>query len=243
VLFLAGSLRWQLWSDLLESVRTGETAAERLFASNIFEYYAAHPAEQALMSEFMQAGSDLATRAIIAAYDFSQFNILMDVGGGTGELLGSVLATNPSLRGILLDRPAVLAKAPAVLEQHGVVDRCAVRAGDFFEGVPSGADGLMLKNVVHDWDDNKTISLLARCREAMAKGGKLLVIDRLMPARAEAGMSVDPFLLDLEMLVGAGGCERTEAEFRVLLSKAGLALTTITPTEALGFAIIEARLE
>ena len=88
VLFLAGPFRWQLWSDLLESVRTGETATQRLFSCDIFEYYATHPAEQAIMSENMRASSDLATRAIITSYDFSQFSLLIDIGGGTGELLG-----------------------------------------------------------------------------------------------------------------------------------------------------------
>jgi hypothetical protein len=242
VLFLAGPFRWQLWSDLLESVRTGEAATQRLFGCDIFEYYATHPTEQAIMSENMRASSDLATRAIVASCDFSRFSMLIDIGGGTGELLGSVLAANPQLHGILLDRPAVVAQAHAVLEQHGVADRCTVQAGDFFEAVPRGADALMLKNVLHDWNDLKAIDILIRCREAMSRNARLLVIDRLMPPRAEAGAQIDPFLIDLDMLVGAGGCERTEAEFGTLLSRAGLALTTITPTRALGLAIIEGRL-
>jgi hypothetical protein len=153
-----------------------------------------------------------------------------------------VLAANPKLHGILFDRPAVVARAPAVLGQHGVTDRCTVKAGDFFEGLPSGANALVLKNVLHDWDDKRALDILIRCREAMNGNGRLLVIDRLMPTRAEAGTPVDPFLMDLDMLVGAGGCERTEAEFRTLLSKAGLALTAVTPTGALGLAIVEGQL-
>jgi hypothetical protein len=235
-------LRWQLWSGLLESVRTGETAAERLFGCGIFEYYAAHPAEEALMSGSMRATTSLAARAILAAFDFSRFGTVMDVGGGTGELISSILAAHPCLRGILYDRPPMVATAQPVLEQHAVADRCVCLPGDFFNQVPRGADAIMLKHIVHDWDDGRAVSLLTCCRRAMPDEGSLLVIEHPMPERVESGTAVDPFLLDLEMLVGAGGCERTENEFRALLSSAGLALVSVTPTAASALAIIEARL-
>lgn len=241
VRFLAGTIRWQLWSDLLESVRTGETATERLFGCGIFDYYAAHPAEEALMNENMRAHTCLAAQAILAAFDFSHFNVVMDVGGGTGQLISSILVAHPHLRGVLFDRPSVVASARPVLEQHAVADRCACSAGDFFTEVPRGADAIMLKYIVHDWDDARAVSLLTGCRAAMPKGGRLLLIEHLMPQRAERGIPVDPFLLDLEMLVGAGGCERTESEFRALLSAAGLALVSVTPTNMSALSIIEAR--
>jgi hypothetical protein len=240
-LFLTGPLRWQLWSDLLESVRTGEPATERLFGCNIFDYYSSHPADEAIMNEAMRANTDLVSRAVVTAFNFSRFRTVMDIGGGTGDLIGSILAAHPQLQGILVDRSQVVAAARPVLEQHGVSDRCVCIPGDFFNAVPPGADVIMLKNVVHDWDDARALRLLACCREGMPEDGTLLIIERVLPERAEGGMPVDPFLADLEMMVGAGGRERTEDEYRALLSVTGLTLVSVTPA-AYAFSLIEARL-
>ncbi len=239
VLFLAGPARWQLWSDLLRSVRTGKPAVEHAPGRTMFDEYADRPAEAAVMNDAMKAFTELVSHAVLSAYDFSRFGTLMDVGGGTGEMIASVLAATPALRGVLLDLLHVVANAQPVLERHGVADRCVCLAGDFFAEVPRGADAIMLKQVIHDWNDAEAIALLGRCREAMPQGGTLLILDRVMPEHASPGAPTDAFLLDLEMLVGPGGRERTEDEFRRILAASGLALVSVTRT-ASAVSIIEA---
>jgi hypothetical protein len=239
VLFLAGPQRWEIWSGLMRSLRTGAPAIDRPPGQTIFGHYASNPADTAIANDAMRAFTVLQARAVLAAFDFSRFGTLMDVGGGTGEMLGSVLAATPSLRGMLFDLPHVVAGAGPVLERHGVADRCMCTQGDFFEAVPSGADAILLKQVVHDWEDDRAIALLEQCRQALPAEGSLLILERVMPEHAAPGL-MEPFLLDLEMLVGPGGRERTQAEFRTLLAAAGLTITRITPT-ASPVSVIEAR--
>lgn len=239
VLFLCGPMRWELWSGVLRSVRTGRPAIDYGPGRTMFNDYADHPAEAAVMNDAMRAFTELVADAVLAAFDFSQFTMLMDVGGGTGEMIGSVLAATPALHGILFDLPHVITSAEPVLQRHGVVDRCVCSPGDFFDSVPAGADAIMLKQVIHDWDDPQAVAVLTRCREAMPQQGSLLILDRLMPERAERGMAAESFLLDLEMLIGPGGRERTESEFSAILSQAGLTLASVHPT-ASPVSIIEA---
>ena len=239
-MFLAGPMRWEMWSNLLRCIRTGAPAIERLPGQTIFNTYADdQPAEFAIANEAMRAFTVLHSGAILDAFDFSRFQTLMDVGGGTGEMLGGILAATPSLRGTLVDLPDVIAGAPAVLDRHGVADRCTLAPADFFVGIPAGADAILLKQVVHDWDDGDAVTLLTRCQQAMPADGVLLIVERVMPEKAEPGAAMYSFLLDLEMLVGPGGRERTEAEFRALLAASGLTLTGVTPT-ASAVSVIEA---
>ncbi len=241
ILFLAGDLRWQLWSDMLESVRTGRAAVERIFGKNAFERHAENAEEAELFNQAMAAFSAALSSPVIAAYDFSSFQSIADIGGGTGRLLADILAANPKAQGVLFDLPNVLAAAPPLLEASGVAGRCELVAGDFFAGVPAGADAYLLKHVLHDWDDARATAILANCRRAMAPAARLLIVERVMPERAEAGRAVEAYLLDLEMLViTPGGRERTEAEFGALLSAAGLAITRIVPTTS-PVSVIEAR--
>lgn len=239
VLFLAGPQRWEIWSGLMRSLRTGAPAIDRPAGQTIFGHYAANPADTAIANDAMRAFTVLQARAVLVAFDFSRFGTLMDVGGGTGEMIGTVLAATPSLRGMLFDLPHVVAGAGPVLERHGVADRCKAVPGDFFEAVPVGADAILLKQVVHDWDDDRAIALLEQCRRALPAGGTLLILERVMPEHAAPGL-MEPFLLDLEMLVGPGGRERTEAEYHTLLAATGLKITGITPT-ASPVSVIEAR--
>ena len=168
---------------------------------------------------------------------------MVDVGGGTGRLLGDILAAHPALTGLLFDLPNVVAGAPAVLAKAGVTDRCEVVSGSFFDAVPSGGDTYVLKNVLHDWDDPRTTTILSHTRAAMQACGTLLILERVMPERAEVGQAVEAYLLDLEMLVVTlGGRERSEAEFRALLKATGFSLTRVVPT-ATPVSVIEARAE
>ncbi len=231
VLFAVGDVRWRCWSDLLGVVRAGGGGAEKTLGMSLFDFYAAHPEESEIHDQAMRAISAAQVAAIVGGFDFSQAGVVVDVGGGTGELLAAVLAANPSLRGILFDLPHVVSHARTVFTDNGVIDRAQTAGGSFFDGVPSGGNTYMLKTVIHDWDDARARAILANCRRAMTAGGKLLIIERQLPEMGEPVQAAEPFLLDLEMLVMApGGRERTRSEFARLLSDAQFKLARIVPT-------------
>jgi SAM-dependent methyltransferase len=241
VLFTAGNVTWQLWADFLESVRTGHAVVERTFGKTIFERHAENREESALFGQAMAAFSAALSQPLIAAYDFSSFKCIADIGGGTGRLLADILAANPKVRGILFDLPDVSTAAPPLLKASGVAGRCKLVAGNFFEGVPAGADAYLLKHVLHDWDDARATEIISNCRKAMARSATLLIVERVLPERAEQARSAEAYLVDLEMLVNTpGGRERTEGEFRTILSAAGFATTRVMPTTT-PVNVIEAR--
>src|SRR5580693_4001836 len=153
VLFTAGDMRWQLWLDLLECVRTGQAAVERTFGKTLFERNAQNAEESELFNEAMVSYSAALSAPILAAYDFGSFGRIADIGGGTGRLLANILAANPNARGVLFDLPHVIAAAPPLLAASGVAERCEVVAGSFFDRVPDGVDAYVLRAVIHDWDD------------------------------------------------------------------------------------------
>ena len=231
VLFVAGKMRWELWSDFLECVRTGQAAVERAFGKTIFERNAESPEEATLFNEAMASHSAALSAPLMAAYDFASFGRLADIGGGTGRLIADILAANHSMRGTLFDLPNVVAGAPALLQASGVKARCEVVGGSFFDGVPPGADAYLLRAILHDWDDERSITILKSVRKATAKDAVLLIVERVLPEKAEAGNAVDSYLLDLEMLVNTpGGRERSESEFREILNAAGFGPLRLIPT-------------
>ena len=231
VLFSVGEVRWRCWSDLLGTVRAGGGGTERTLGMSLFDFYAAHPEESQIHDQSMRATSAAQVAAIVGAFDFSQVGVVIDVGGGTGELLAAVLAANSSLRGTLFDLPHVVAHARSVFTDHGVMDRQQTMAGSFFESVPAGGNTYLLKTVIHSWDDARATAILANCRRAMTAGGKLLIIERDLPEIGEPGQTAEAFLLDLEMLVMTpGGRERTRSEFARLLSDTQFELARIVPT-------------
>lgn len=239
VLLLAGAARWRCWSSLLETVQTGVAAAERELGMPLFDYYAAHPAESATHDDAMRALSANAA-PLAETIDVGNARLLVDVGGGTGTLLAAVLAAHPTLDGVLFDLPDVVARAPEVLRQKGVAQRCRIEEGSFFDRVPRG-DLYLMKQVLHDWDDNRAIAILACCRRHMPASARLLVIERNMPVRAEAGLARERFMTDLEMLVMTpGGRERTEADFRALFAAAGFRHARTVPSVSI-LSIFEAQ--
>ena len=241
VLFLAGPARWQCWSDLLRSVRSGEPAAARILGMPLFDYYAVHPEESQVHDEAMAAFSSSIATAFLAAYDLSPYRRAVDVGGGSGLLLAQMLCAYPQLSGVLFDLPNVVNQAGRTLTEAGVADRCRVHAGSFFETMPSGGDLYLLKNVLHDWDDERAKAILGKCREAMPRDATLLVLDRLLPERAEHGRELDAHLIDLEMLtVAPGGRERTQREMQALLEGTGFGVNSVFTT-ASSLSIIEGR--
>jgi hypothetical protein len=229
VLFHAGSVRWQCWSDLLETVRTGVNASERLLGMPIFEFYAADGEQAKIHDEAMRASSASHAELLLDAIDFTPADVVADIGGGTGELLAAILAANSGVRGILYDLPDVIDRAAPVLNQ--VADRCLIEGGNFFAQVPGNADIYLLKHVLHDWDDDRAEAILRCCRRCMPAHARLIVIERKLSELAEPEADAEGFLTDLEMLVmTSGGRERTEAEFRRLLARAGFALQDVVPT-------------
>jgi len=241
VLFTAGDMRWQLWSDFLECVRTGQAAVERSFGKTVFERHAENAEESALFSQAMASFSAALLGPLLAAYDFGAFRRIADIGGGTGRLLADILSTHLRAWGILFDLPNVVTGARPLLATGGVEARCEVVGGSFFDGVPSGADAYILRAILHDWDDDRSIAILGNCRKAMGPDATLLVVERVLPEKAEGGLAVDSYLLDLEMLVNTpGGRERTEAEFRAILTAAGFPAIRILPTTT-ATSIVEGR--
>ena len=228
------------WSGLLESVMTGKTAAELQGLANSFELMGRTPDNVYKFNAAMTELTRLVTPDILRSYDFSGISHLMDVGGGSGELLGAIAQQNRKLRGCVFDLPRCADAASTHLRQIGISDRVEFVAGDFFKSVPAIADAIILKSVIHDWNDARSVSILRNCHLALPNGGKLLLVERLMPESPD--MSDDDkahAMSDLNMLSGPGGCERTEGQYRELLEQSGFDLAAVHPAGR--FNVIEAR--
>ncbi|HZQ43143.1 MAG TPA: methyltransferase [Acidobacteriaceae bacterium] len=233
---LAGPILMRSFDQLLYSVQTGKTAFEQSFGTPIFEWLGTHPDETALFTGTMIGFHGMEPPAIAAAYDFSGFGTIADVGGSTGNLLSTILAKYPGPRGILYDLPQVVANAPALLEQRGLRDRVQIESGSFFESVPGGADAYILSHVIHDWNHEQCLTILTNCRRAMKSDGRLLLVEMVLPD----GDAPHPGkMLDMVMLTVPGGEERTAAEYRALLDEAGFRMTRLVPTASL-VTIVEA---
>jgi hypothetical protein len=230
VQLFAGPMIRSSWSDLLNSVRTGETAFPRVFGTDVFGYLEKHPEEAAVFDEAMAAFTASTSVAVAAAYDFSAMRSVIDLGGGEGALLVGVLRANPTLRGTVFDQPRVSERARRKIAEAALADRCDFEGGDFFEAVPSGHDAYLLKHVIHDWDDDHALRILRTCRKAMAPTAKLLIIEGVYPPRITGPEMRGPAANDVNMLVTTGGRQRSEAEFRELYGAAGFELTRIVPT-------------
>lgn len=218
------------WAHLLYSVEKNEPAFDLACGLSLFEFTEQNPAAATDFNNSMTALSRFESAGVCAAYDFSDFKTVVDVGGGHGRLLTEVLAAQPALQGILYDRPSVVDAARAELKSSEFGSRCRIEGGDFFTGVPAGGDVYFLKHIIHDWDDERSAVILRNCRDAMTAGGKVLVIEGVMPPGNEPSNSK---LWDVVMLaLTSGGRERTEEEYAELYAQAGLSLTRVVPTNA-----------
>jgi O-methyltransferase/methyltransferase family protein len=234
---LTGEWWWPAYGELLYSVTTGKPAHDHVYGMRNFEYFAQHPETGRLFHAGYAARRGPVSLAVAAAYDFSGVPLLIDVGGGAGDLMAAILQANPAMRGVVFDLPYTIDDARALVEAEGVAGRCDVVAGDFFASVPTGGHAYILRSVIHDWDDAHAVAILKNCHHAMQGQGKLLLVERVIPERAEQAPPV--VLADLEMLVMTpSGRERTEAEFRGLFAAAGFKPTKIVPTPS-EFIIIE----
>ena len=233
VAIMLGEEQDRCWGDLLETLRTGEPAFERLFGRPIFDYLAEHPEQARIFDAAMTGFSGRETRAILDAYDLSGVGTLADIGGGAGSKLAGILGRYPTLRGLLFDLPHVVERARPMLEAAGLSERCDVQGGDFFERAPAGADVYMLGHIIHDWDDARAGRILDNLRRAMSSGARLLLVEYVLPdvgaTSSGDGASTGKWL-DLHMMVAAGGLERTEAEYRRLFAAHGFRLTRVVPT-------------
>src|SRR5437879_2669041 len=205
-----------------------------------WEQLAQDPAKAAIFNDAMQSGTEQVRDAVASAFDFHGMGSIVDVGGGRGTLIAGILKANPHLRGTVFDVEGGLAETDGYLKEQGVRDRCELVSGSFFESIPAGHDAYLLKNIVHDWNDEKAAIFLATCRKAMKPDACLLLVEQIVPARAEdSPPSRRIFMVDVQMLVMLAGRERTEDEYRELLRAAGLRLTQVIPTDS-RFQLIEA---
>jgi O-methyltransferase/methyltransferase family protein len=234
--FVGSRQHWEHWGELLHSVRTGGTAVEKLRGTEVFEYLDVDAEFAALFNDAMTGGSRAVNENAVPAYDFGDRTLIVDVGGGHGGLLAAILNSAPRATGVLFDRPSVVADAHSVLGPAGVAGRCRVEGGSFFEAVPARGDAYVLKAIIHDWDDAASVAILRTVRTAIADNGTLLLFEMVLPEGAPAHLG---FLVDLEMLVSAGGRERTASQYSELLSRAGFRMTRVIPT-ASPLSIVEA---
>jgi len=243
-----GSLRWfavselgqehyPAWGNLMHSLKTGDIAFDNFFGVDVWKYFQQNPEDAAVFNNSMSNMTAATNEAITSVYDFSGFETLVDVGGGHGGLITEILKSNPKLKGVLFDADEVIQGARLKLDAAGLTDRCETVAGDFFNSVPAGGDAYIMKWIIHDWNDEKAITILRNCRNQMSQNAKLIVVDCVVPETDEPDFSK---FIDLNMLVMTGGKERTAKEFDQLLGAAGFKLLRVIPTD-LPTAIVEAQ--
>ena len=228
ILSMAGQWSWRAWEEFPFSIATGNTAMEKAWGMPIFEFLAKNPQEASHFSEAMIGIHGGEPPAVAAAYDFSRFGTIADVGGASGNMLAHILTRHSTPRGLLFDQPHVVRDAPALIEARGLSGRIALESGSFFERVPAGADAYILSHIIHDWNEDQCLTILANCRKAMKPDGTLLIVEFVLPPGNAPHFGK---LADMVMLAMPGGEERTEQEYRTLLGKAGFTLTRVVPTD------------
>lgn len=240
---MAGWARWlgapqhrEHWSHLVDAIRTGRSVIGPLRGKATFEYLASEPELSEIFNEAMTCGSAMSIGPVIAAYDFSPYATIVDVGGGHGRLLSEILVATPGARGVLFDQPQVVAGASAVIAEHGLQHRMTIEEGSFFESVPVGGDAYVLKSVIHDWPDDDAVRILRNVRDAATTGSHVLLVEFVVPEhdREYAGNWVD-----LEMLLALDARERSADEYERLFSRAGFRMTRVVDT-ASPFSVVEA---
>jgi hypothetical protein len=236
ILALAGEWWWRGWEQFDFSLATGGTGMQKAFGMSVFEYLASHPQDASYFNDAMIGFHGDEPPAVASVFDFSPFGTVVDVGGGTGNLLSAILERHSGVHGMLCELPHVVNAARAALDARRLGDRVTVVAIDFFKGVPPGGDAYILSHVLHDWTEAECLTILGTCRAAMKTGGRLLIVETVLPV----GNAPHPGkLLDIAMLVMPGGQERTEEEYGALLSQAGFRLTRVVPTPS-AVSIVEA---
>jgi hypothetical protein len=238
VLLFGDETSWRSWEGILHAVRTGEAPFEHIYGEKFFDFLQDHADTAAMFDRAMASASSTTNAAVVAAYDFSHLGTLVDVAGGTGSALCSILKAAPDLRGIVFDLPHVAQRAREFIAAQGLANRCEFAGGSFFEGVPAGAGAYFMKHILHDWGDAECGEILGACRKAMSGEARLLICERIVPLGNEPSSAK---LIDLHMMMtNHGGKERTEDEYRELLAAAGFRIERVIPTST-PWSVIEAR--
>ncbi len=224
-----GEIHYQACGNLLHSIQTGSPAFNNVFGASLFDYLRQNADAADTFNQGMSNLSSMLAYAVLMAYDFTGISSIVDIGGGQGKLLAKLLQVNPDMKGTVFDTVSTIQRAKRQLGDNEWGRRCSYISGDFFTSVPKGADAYLLCGVIHDWDDDRAVSILRNCRKAMTRSGRVLLVDMIVPDAASPSFSK---LLDLNMLVMNGGRERTIAEFCALLNAADYRLTRIVPTMA-----------
>ena len=236
-----GTRSWATWGRLEESVRNGESIRKRASGADGFHHLENDPEGALLFNRAMVDLTQSVAIAVAETVDFSGMNLIVDVGGGYGELVATILAAQPSLRGILFDLAHATNAAEKRLASAGLDGRCTVVTGSFFDAIPADASAYLLKSVLHDWDDDAAVKILRNCRRAMGPHAKLLIIERIAPERFSSSERDQAIARsDLNMLVGTGGRERTETEYRAILDAADLRITRLQLLTS-AYSVLEAK--
>jgi hypothetical protein len=224
-----GGITYQAWGDVVRTVQSGEPALPRTLGQSLFQYLEAHPEAAGVFHKAMAGLAAHTASAVADACSFAESRVVVDVGGGSGALLATILKSNPRVRGVVFDAQSALGPAATQLAEAGVLDRCELLVGDFFESVPQGGDTYILSSVLHDWRDRECLRILRHCRAAIPEEGRLLVVETVV-------FPEDSFcftdLLDLQMLVVTGGRERTFDGYRKLLARTGYGVSQTIRTQA-----------
>lgn len=232
-LWITSPFHFRVYSEMLHSVKTGQPAGERVTGMPVFEYFA-KPENKELSEIFNNAMTGFSANvapAAIDAYDFSGIDTLVDIAGGHGKVLTSILQKYPTMRGILFDLPHVIAGAAPVIDASGVKDRVTTQSGDFFKGVPAGGDVYIMKHIIHDWDDERAAAILRNIGRALQgkPQGRVILLEAVLQPGNQPDLGK---MIDLEMLMMPGGKERSEAEFAALFKSTGFKLTRVVPTKS-----------
>jgi len=224
---MSGDEQFQAWAEIVYSIQTGNTAFDKVFGKPIFDYLSEQPEKSRIFDGAMTGIHGWETGDVLDAYDFSGIEVLADIGGGNGTNISSILKQYPTMKGVLYDLPHVVGRAKEQVDAAGVSDRCQLVGGNFFESVPEGADAYLMRHIIHDWDDEKSLTILHNCHSAMPENSKILVVESVIPPGNERFTGK---FLDLVMLLIPGGKERTEFEYRAIFNEAGFELLRIVPT-------------
>jgi O-methyltransferase domain/Dimerisation domain len=239
ILWISDPFHFRVYADAMHSMKTGQPAVEKTFGVPVFEHFARDPELSAVFNDAMTTFSGVVISAALKVYDFTGVNVLVDVAGGHGAVLTSVLGAYPQMRGILFDLDHVIAGAVPRIERLGLKNRCQTVAGDFFTKVPAGGDAYIMKHIIHDWDDERSRTILKNIRVALEgkPNGRVIVLESVL----EPGNAPDlGKLIDIEMLMMTSGKERTAEEFAALFASGGFEMTRIVRTES-PLSVIEAR--
>lgn len=222
---------------LADNVRTGTCAYSLAFGKPIFEDLSEKPEDAAIFDAAMKSFHGGETDAVLNAYSFDGVSVLADVGCGSGEVMAATLRRYPEMRGLLFDQAHVMERTRLNMERARLADRCEMHHGNFFDAVPAGADAYTMRHIIHDWQDDRCLTILGNIRRVIPPTGRLLLIETVVPEGNDPSPSK---LFDMFMMVFPDGLERTEAQFRALLDASGFSLTEITPTDS-PVSVIEAR--